>query len=174
MGICTGEEGAPVHVSIIPFDSFVCQVGRSTNLQRGQLDNKAMPRMVIVFEGAIGILPEDNTKNYNKYASKGQWWRAVDCFEINESMTRKILDLGWRLNYNITIVTWMSEDAAQAVEEKLNFLPIRGCFYSSPSQLAMDLPFNPEIIKVYDPDPAHVFTYGGKGVVLTSPTQLGR
>jgi len=129
--------------------------------------------MVIVFEGAVGILPEDNMKKYNKYVAKKQWWRAIDCYEIAEMYTRKILDLGWRKNYNINIVTWISEEAAEQIESKLSFLPIRGCFYSSPSQLAMDLPFNPEIIRVYDPDPSHVFTYGGKGVVLTSPNQLG-
>lgn len=143
-------------------------------MQRGQLDNKSMPRMIVVFEGAIGVLPEANAKRHGKYIAKRQWWRAVDCYEIIEGYTKKILDLGWRLNYNINIVTWMSEEAAEAIEDKLSFLPVRGCFYSSPQQLAMDLPFNPEIIRIYDPDPAHVFTYGGKGVVLTSPHQLGR
>lgn len=133
-----------------------------------------MPRMIVVFEGAIGVLPENNVKRHSKYIAKQQWWRVVDCYEIIEDYTRKILDLVWRLNYNVNIVTWISEGMAEAIEDRLDFLPVRGCFYSSPSQLAMDLPYNPEIMKIYDPDPAHAFTYGGKGVVLTSPHQLGR
>lgn len=142
----------------------------------GQLDNTPSPRIVIVFEGAIGRVPEEREKDYAKAVARGRWFEAISCFDLSDIMLRKLLDISWRLNLNVNVVTWLGEEAAIAIEfllEREN-IPVRGCFASTPLRLARDLPYNPDIVAVYDPDPAHVFTYGSKGILLEDPNQIGR
>jgi hypothetical protein len=134
-----------------------------------------LPRLLIVFEGAIGVLPVDKQAAFDKAVRKRRWWEAIDLYELNELILSKILDLHWRLDINITVVTWMGEDAELAISMRLDDegIPV-GTMSSSPNRLARELAYRPDIMAVYDPDPAHVFTYGGKGVVLTDANQIGR
>ena len=142
----------------------------------GDLDNKPSPRLVVVFEGAIGILSRENKKHFDKAVSKDRWWDAINCFELNDLTVRKLIDLTWRENFNVNVVTWMGKDAAMAIQELMDEenIPVRGCFASTPTRLARDLSYNPDILAVYDPDPDHRFTFGSKGIVLIDPLQLGR
>lgn len=145
-------------------------------MKHGDLSNQPSPRIVVVFEGAIGILPKENEKKYHKAVNKKHWTEAVGYYELQELMLRKILDLTWRQNFNVQIVTWMGEEAANAIKQVLDEenIPVRGVFSSTPSRLSRDLAYNPDIMAVYDPDPDHRFTYGSKGVVLLDPFQIGR
>jgi hypothetical protein len=135
-----------------------------------------LPRLVVVFEGAVGIVPDDQRKLYAKLCQKNKWWQAIDCYELNGHMLSKLLDLRWRLDINVNLVTWLGDEAAEAIQERMDDegIPVGGCFASTPSRLTRELAYAPDIVAVYDPDPDHVFTYGSKGVVLTDANQIGR
>ena len=142
----------------------------------GDLSNVVAPRLIVVFEGAIGSLPESKVKDYEKAAKRNDWWRAVSYFELNELMLARILYLNWKSNFNISLVTWMPEEAAEAIDEMMSehSIPVRGCFSSKPSSLARLLPYNPDIACIYDPVPEHILMFGSKGTVLTDANQIGR
>lgn len=145
-------------------------------MQRGDLSNVSAPSIVIVFEEAIGRVPEELLMKFQKEIAKNRWYSAVDYYALNEPMLRKMMDLAWRQNINIRIVTWTHPDAVQAIQEIMDEenVPVREVFYTTPERLARELAYRPDIIKIYDPDPAHRFTYGGKGEILTDYNQLGR
>lgn len=149
-------------------------------MQHGNLSNRVMPSIVVVFEGAVGLLPEDKIKDYHKAVSKNRWWQAVDLFELNRMYLLKFLDLTWNKGFNIELCTWMGhgteyDDAALRIAERMDFenIPIYSVWSDAPDKLAREVSYLPRIARIYDPDPNHVFKYGGKGVLLTDPNQLG-
>lgn len=147
-----------------------CQV------KHGDLSNKPSPRIVVVFEGAVGIIDQGSQKTFDRLSKRGRWIQAMKCYALQEIMLRKLLDLTYRENFNVQIVTWLGEEAASAIKQIMDEenIPVLGVFASTPSRLSRDLAYNPDIMAVYDPDPDHRFTYGSKGVVLLDPFQIGR
>lgn len=145
-------------------------------MQHGDLSNQVAPKIVVVFEGAIGILSRDNQKHFDKFVKKNDWWSAVNCYDLQDIYLRKLLDLTYRENFNVVIMTWMGKDAAEALNELMDEenIPIHRVSHSTPERLARDLAYNPDIIAVYDPNPEHRMTYGAKGIHLVDPFQLGR
>jgi hypothetical protein len=145
-------------------------------MRHGDLSNKMLPRIVVVFEGKLGIVPEDKRKSYSRLCQKNRWREAMKCYELDELVLAKLLDLRWRLDMNVSIVTWLGEQAAAAIADLMDEqgIPIGNCFSSTPSKLSRELAYAPDIVAVYDPDPDHVFTYGSKGVILTDANQIGR
>lgn len=145
-------------------------------MKYGDLSNVVSPRIIIVFEGAVGSLPDGKTEEYDKAVKKNNWFRAARLFDLNELMLQKLLYLSRRKNINISLVTWMPDDAAMEISDMMheNSVPVRGCFSSTPAQLARMLPYNPDVACVYDPVPEHILMFGSKGEVLTDPNQVGR
>lgn len=145
-------------------------------MQSGDLSNQPSPRLVVVFEGAVGILPKNDEKEFNRLAKRNNWSLAISLFQLQDLILRKLMDLTYRQNFNVQLVTWMGEEAANEIQSVMDEenIPVRGCFASTPSRLARDLAYNPDIMAVYDPDPDHRFTFGAKGVVLLDPFQIGK
>lgn len=150
-------------------------------MYKNDLSNRMMPRLVVVFEGAVGVVPDEKAKDYHKIISRRKvsdmdWWHAIKCYDLNNLILSKILDLHWRKDINVSVVTWLGEGAALAISERLDDEGIpAGVFASTPVKLARELVYRPDIIAVYDPDPDHVFTYpSGRGVILTDANQIGR
>lgn len=143
---------------------------------RGDLSNVVVPRILVVFEGAIGHLREEDLKKFYKYQSKRRFAEALECFDVSELMLASILRVCMRDNLNVSLVTWMQQGMAEAIAELMNYysVPVRGCVSESPYLLSAKLPYNPDIIAVYDPDPEHVLIFGSKGVLLDSPGRIGR
>jgi hypothetical protein len=145
-------------------------------MKNNDLSNKMLPRIVVVFEGKLGVLPKENEKACAKAFNKKHYDEALGYYELDELMMRKLLDLRYRQDINVSIVTWLGDDMAVAISELMDEegIPIGECFASTPSRLARELAYNPDIVTVYDPDDDHRFTYGSKGVVLVDANQLGR
>lgn len=145
-------------------------------MKHGDLSNKTAPKLVVVFEGAVAILPHENEKHFEKFVKKNDWWSAINCYELQDLMMRKLLDLTYRENFNVIMMTWMGKEAAEAIDALMDEenIPVHQVSYSTPERLARDLSYNPDIIAVYDPDRDHQMTYGAKGVYLVDPFQIGR
>lgn len=145
-------------------------------MKNGDLSNVVAPRIIIVYEGALAYLPSERVTEYEKAAKRGNWHAVVNMFRFNGSMLDRILYLTWKKNYNISIVTWFPKEMADAIEDRLADLsiPVRSVFSSTPDDLARLLPYNPDVVCVYDPVPEHILKYGSKGYVLTDPNQVGQ
>lgn len=145
-------------------------------MQHGDLSSHVVPSIVIVFEGAVATVAADDQAAFDKHADKGDWVKAVDLFALNPRMLDKINHLIWFKEMNIEICTWYPDEAAFFIGELMDQenIPVKSVWSSEPDKLARQLIHLPRIARIYDPDPAHVFKYGGKGVHLTDVNQIGR
>jgi hypothetical protein len=143
-------------------------------VERGNLSNVVMPRLLVVFEGAIGILPEG--RGAGKLARKGKWGEIVDMCVLDRLILAQMLRVVRMYGMNLDIVTWLGYDMAKEVERRMDEenIPVHGVFASTPDMLARELAYMPDVAWVYDPDPSHVFTFGRRGVLLKSAAQIGR
>jgi hypothetical protein len=143
-------------------------------MEKGNLSNEVTPKILLVFEGAVGWLPEDRRKTYDKLVRKGQWLYAAYEWELNDLMLRKIWDVMFRRGQDIEIITYISQEFADAIAYRLDEedVPVRKVWSTTPAILSRKIALMPDVAVIFDPDPEHQFTYGGKGRVLTSPHDL--
>lgn len=144
-------------------------------MQNGDLSNRTAPRVLIVFEGLIGHLPEENIDDYTKYVNEERWDEAVHQFNLNNSVLNRVLYLTWSSDYNFHVVTWFPKEAGDAIQNRLEELsiPIRSVMSTTPEKLAKILVNNPDIVTVYDVVHQHVLTFGSKAKLVIEPSDIG-
>jgi len=140
-------------------------------LRRGELSNEVLPRVLIVFENLIGLLPDTKSRIAEQLARKRKKWeQAADYYQLNINTSQGIRDLYWRQHFRIDVVTFIDPGFVSAVRNKLdsrNLLFGDVVYYDIESLLA-DLTYDPAIIAVMDPDPAHMLLWGSKGRYVSS------
>jgi hypothetical protein len=147
-------------------------------VQGNDISNEVVPRLLIAFEGMLGILPEKPQKHLvdrlpKRFGRRGQTQRSVDAYEINEPLARVIWDTTWRHKYSIDVVTYLGEDAVAPLEARLDVegLPIGRVWSTTPERLARRLPYMPDVAAVFDNE--HHLIFGSKGRMLPAvPTTL--
>lgn len=145
-------------------------------MRNGDLDNTPVPRVVIVFENAIGFLPDDRRDDWRQLSRGRQWDAVARLFVLDPMMLRKITDLSWRFSVNIDVVTYCGpEGFAEALARLFDRenVHVRVVFSSTPERMARTTSYEPDIMAVYDANAEHALVYGRKGVHLTSFRQLG-
>lgn len=146
-------------------------------MQHGDLSNVVTPRIVLVFEGALGFLPEDKVERYNALGSADRWYDAAHLWDFNQLMMKKILDLTYRQAVEIEIITYAGPQAfADELEERFGHegLPIRRTLASAPDIMARRVSYAPDIAFIYDANRETAYMYGKKGRYLRAVHQLGR
>lgn len=143
-------------------------------MEKGDISNYVEPRLIVVFEGLLGILPIEKEKRALMLSRIGQWRRVVDLYEINDMLARHIWDQTRRYSRQVDVVTYSGVQFAEAVQAKLDdeMLPIGKVWHTEPHILSRSIAWRPDIAAIYDPDPQHLLTYGSKGRLL-SPYKLG-
>jgi hypothetical protein len=144
-------------------------------MQHGDLSSEVVPKILIVFEGAIGHLPPDKEASYQKFLRKQRWVDALYCWSLDEQMLRKIWDLSFRHSLTVEIITFISQPFADVLAARMDEedMPVHRVWHTTPAKLSRQLAYMPDVSAVYDPDEAHVFTYGARGRVVTDASQLG-
>lgn len=145
-------------------------------MQGGNLSNSTIPRIVLVFENALGYLPEDSRANWFKLTKRGRWHDAAHLWVLDDLMMTQIMYLTVKHSLSIDVVTYCGPQ--EFVDELIRrfddeALPVRRVTCSTPERMARRLSFAPDIVAVYDANPGHQMVYGPKGVYLTSVHQLG-
>lgn len=140
-------------------------------MKKGDIDNTVVPATVIVFEGLLGLL--ENTKDRAleaSYRKAHQWNRAANRYVLNETMVKMIWDMTWRTQSNIDAVTWMGDDMAEAIADRLtrDNVPVRNVYSFTPTRFAREIAYMPWVSAIFDPDPSHRFLYGGKGRLMSA------
>lgn len=139
-------------------------------MQGGDISNEVSPRLLVVFENLLGILPDKKAEaKAATYLRLRQYRRAVNTFEINEALAAKIWDVVWRYKYSVDVVTWVNERFANEVRDRLDRedLPIAHVSYENLNNFARKISYMPYVAAIYDPDPSHQFTFGGKTRILS-------
>lgn len=139
-------------------------------MRNGDLSNVVQPRVLLVFEGALGFISGDAVKEFNLLASEGMWGEAWDQWEMNELMARKIWDVVKRQNINVALVTYVSDNevAATGLQEWADEarLPISECIATTPAKFARELSYMPDVACVYDATAQTCVMLGSKGRLL--------
>jgi hypothetical protein len=147
-------------------------------MERGDISNEVVPRLVIAYEGMLGVLPEKPERVHELVARKfgrraRMAKRTVDAYEINDRLARVIWDTTWRFRYSVDVVTYLGDDAVEPLEERLDRegLPIGRVWADTPERLARRLPYMPDVAAIFDNE--HHLIYGSKGRTLpAAPTTL--
>ncbi len=143
-------------------------------MRKGELSNQVLPRVYIVFEGLVGILPDAKSKALEALHRKRKHWdKAVNQYKLSEPTKQGTRDLYWRYNFRIDILTFHGADFADAVRDKLNQknLLFGDVVAYDQQELLHELAYDRSILAVLDPAPERMLTWGGKGRYCT-PDQL--
>jgi len=140
---------------------------------RGNLSNEVRPRVLLVFEGALGFLSDKRVKEFNRCCSEGMWGEGWGLWELNDLMMRKIWDVVQRQMIQVEVATlFIPEDfcdvAATGLQETLDDhgLPVSRVFAMEAPRLAREIMFMPDLACVYDANPETAACYGTKGRLL--------
>ena len=138
--------------------------------------NAPVPRVVLVFENALGYLPDAARPRWRKLSRRGKWDDAARLFELDVLMMRQVARLTHLSSMSVDVVTYCGPaDFARALSDRFDEenLPVRRVFSSTAERMARTTSYEPDIVAVYDANPGHAMVYGRKGTVLTHHSQLG-
>lgn len=138
-------------------------------MQKGDIDNVVVPRDMLVFEGLLGVIPDERiAKHEQKFRAKKRWQDALDCYEINDLLVRKMWHMVWYYSLEIDLVTYHPRGFRDVLEVRMENenIPVRRVYSEEPGALARRLVTMPYVRTIYDPFPDHQFLYGGKGRII--------
>lgn len=143
-------------------------------MRRGELSSQTLPRVYVVFENLIGLLPDAKTRLAEQLARKRKKWnKAIDYYQLNINTSQGIRDLYWRRNFRVDVITFIDPEFVSAIRDKLDSrsLLFGDVHYYDTDLLLADLTYDPAILAVLDPDPSRILTWGSKGRYC-SPQQM--
>lgn len=135
-------------------------------MRRGELSSETLPRVYVVFENLIGLLPNAKDRIAEQVARKRKKWeQAADYYQLNIKTSQGIRDLYWRQHFRVDVITFIDPGFVSAIRDKLDSrnLLFGDVHYYDKELLLADLTYDPAIIAVLDPDPQRILTWGGKG-----------
>lgn len=140
---------------------------------KGNLSNVVQPRVLLVFEGALGHISGSDVKEFNRLASAGDWFDAWSLWDINEGMAGKIWQVTQKLFIQVSLVSFVAPEDGEAsygLQELMDKhgLPISEVISWSPKRLARELAYMPDVACVYDANPESWAMFGRKGRALTN------
>ena len=125
-------------------------------MKNGDLSNTASPKVLLIFEGALGSLSSRHAAQFKKLARKEAWHDAAAVWELNKLMMRQINHISWQLNFNVEVITYVAgTDFAAAMEDRFagfNLSISTVSYYTSAQDLSNQMPYELNILAVYDPD----------------------
>lgn len=144
-------------------------------MRRGELSSERLPRVLIVFEGLVGILPDVKTTALEALARKRKRWeQAAGYYRLNIPTSGGMRDLYWRHNHRVDVITFIDPAFVSPIRDRLdsrNLLFGDVHYYADPVELSQDLTYDRSILGVLDPNPSHALAYGSRGRYC-SPEQL--
>ena len=141
-------------------------------MQGGDISNQVVARIVIVWDNLLGVLPSKAAEaKFATFMRFKRWKKAVNLYEVNESVARQIWDLTWRKDFAVDVVTHLGgDDFAEALEQRLDRegLPVGHVWFEDPNSLARSLAYRPSVACVITANPDHQLTFGSKGRIVSA------
>ena len=146
-------------------------------MRNGDLSNEVVPRIVLVFEGALGFLRDTDRKAFNRHLSRERWFEAASMWLISDLVAARIWYITKYLSVTLDVVTFEgSPEFGEALEIRLQDfeeLPIHHVWATRTELLARKIAYMPDLQCIYDPNPERWLTWGAKGRPITRPEDLG-
>ena len=150
-------------------------------MYKGDISNVVQPRVLLVFEGALGFIAGDAVEEFNALASEGMWGEAWDQWTLNEQMMGKIWQVVQKQSIQVSVVTLIvpqeySEVAGRGLQESLDShgLPVSRVLAMPSKRLARELAYMPDVAAVYDANLDSWAMFGRKGKALTNVNDFCR
>ena len=147
-------------------------------MQNNDLSNRPVPKVLLIWEGALGFLHQADERAFHGYMDKGWYDQAVALFTLNDLLMKVIWQRVHKDSLSVELVTFLgNDDFAKALADRIwtEELPIHSVWSTRPDRLARKLITMPDIVRVYDPWPDHQALYGAKvGRYITDANQFGR
>lgn len=126
-------------------------------MQNGDIATWTSTRIIVVLEG---MLASPKVSRVRKKLSPPDEW------EWENLTLKKIVDYVVRLNVSIEIVTFISQDVADAAADFLTKydVPVSSVDYADFDWFCRSLTWRPEVEHVVDSDPDRYVRYGQKGL----------
>ena len=145
---------------------------------KGENLDRPPPKFACVFEGILGFLDPLGEPESARLMKAGEYAAALGLWKLSDLAVRVIWDRVYRLSQAWYVVTYLSEDdlLAQALGEKLGQagVPVKTVWAANPGIFARSLITMPDIVRLYDPLPAHAGLYPASiGRQVTDIRQLG-
>lgn len=146
-------------------------------MRGNDISNDVVPRLVIVWDGLLGVLPSKTAEaKAGTYLRLKRWKKAVDLWEVHEHIAKQIWDLTWRSKWAVDIVTFTAgEPFANALSERLvngEMLPVGRVWFEEPHLLARSLNYRPDIACVIHDNPQIALLFGSRGRYLNGSRNL--
>lgn len=143
-------------------------------MMKGELSTSVLPRIYIVFEGLVGIIPDTKSRALEALHRKRKDWRkAANQYVLNEPTKQGLRDAYFRYNFRVDVLTFYGSDFADAVRDRLDqkSLLFGDVVAYDQGELLHELTYDRSIMAVLDPAPERMLTWGSKGRHCT-PDQL--
>lgn len=143
-------------------------------MMKGELSNTVLPRVYIVFEGLVGVLPDTKSKALEAlHRKRKQWDKAANQYVLTPNTSQGMRDMYWRYNFRVDILTFHGADFADAVRDRLDQrnLLFGDVVSFEEQELLHELTYDRSILAVLDPAPERMLRWGSKGRHVT-PDQL--
>jgi hypothetical protein len=139
----------------------------------GDLSNELVPRVALVFEHLVGVVPNSLARvGFESFVRTKRWKRAVDYLVVNEPLARQMWHVTWHLHHQLEVVTYWDPKAVEHIEHWIDHqdLPVHRVWYAEPDKLARKIATMPDLSAIFDPDPQHQLRFGRKGRII-NPAQ---
>ena len=143
-------------------------------MRRGELSSEVLPRVYVVFEGLVGLLPDSKSKAGELIARKRKKWeQAAEYYQLNINASQGMRDLYWRHRFRVDVITFIDPAFVSAIRNRLDSrsLLFGDVHYYDTDSLLADITYDPSVLGILDPDPARILTWGSKGRYCT-PSQF--
>ena len=145
----------------------------------GDISSRVEPRLLVVFEGLLGIHTDAKARaKYSTAMKLHRYGTAIRTFTLNEQLQRVIWDVTWRYQYSVDVVTFLDTHLVDPLVDLLDAqgLPVGHVTYSDKLLLARSLNYRPDVAGVFYPAGAHPdFSFGSKGYAVNpdNPSLIG-
>lgn len=137
-------------------------------MKNGELSNKQVPHVLLVFEGTLGHLDKDDVIPFREHLYRERYTEAAYLWQFNDRVCRQVCDLVFRNDVLLEVITFtcMEDEYLDALAYRIQEeedLPVRKVWATRPEKLARTLSYLPEVAAVYTPTGEHASLFGPKG-----------
>ncbi|MFN2347137.1 MAG: hypothetical protein ABR616_15670 [Dermatophilaceae bacterium] len=144
-------------------------------IEKGDISNSIAPKLVFIFDGLVGRIPQDEERVAARLRKRGKWDQLARVYEVDTKMGAHLWDIIWRSPFSFDIVSFETDDEKwyDALERLLNRANVphsRLEIYADPNDFAQHMAYAPNILRVFHGNPSWNFKFGDRGQYVSDAT----
>ena len=140
-------------------------------MEGNDLSNEIAPKLVFVFDGLVGRVPDEDARLAEKYRKRRKWDLLARVYEVDTQMGAHLWDIVWRSRFSFDIVSFESaderwRDSLERLLDRANVPYSRLETYDDPNDFAQHMVYAPNILRVYHGRSDWWAKFGDKGDLI--------